>query len=52
MGYYASGIGEIRFRFKRELEAAIDELKKIPASNSFGGSRRITPTMIRSSSAM
>ena len=37
MGYYASGIGEIRFTSKRELEAAIDELKKIPASNSFGG---------------
>ena len=37
MGYYASGIGEIRFTSKGELEAAIDELKKISASNSFGG---------------
>ena len=37
MGYYASGIGEIRFTSKRELEAAIDELKKIPTSNSFAG---------------
>lgn len=37
MGYYASGIGEIRFPSKKDLEAVIEELKKIPASNSFGG---------------
>lgn len=37
MGYYASGIGEIRFPSKKDLEAVIEELKKIPASNIFGG---------------
>ena len=37
MGYYASGIGEIRFASKMELEAAIEELKKIPSCASFGG---------------
>lgn len=37
MGYHASGIGEIRFPSKKDLEAVIEELKKIPASNSFGG---------------
>ncbi len=43
MGYYASGIGEIRFPSKKDLEAAIEELKKIPTSNSFGGIEKDYP---------
>ena len=43
MGYYASGVGEIRFASKKELEAAIEELKKIPGSNSFGGIEKDYP---------
>ena len=37
MGYYASGIGEIRFASKDELESAIKGLQKIPTYGTFSG---------------
>ena len=43
MGYYVSGNGEVKFASKKEIEAVIEALKKIPAGANFSGIEKDYP---------